>query len=570
MAGRWALVTIAMVSIAGRAVPAAACAGDCDGNGAVAIHELVTLVNVALERVGVERCSAGDLDRDGDVSVDEVVSGVNVALDGCLGSAPTPTATPGSSSLFQAIGIGADWGAHWSASSTAIDPRDNQDDAAFPPEICLIANAGFQSVRLYGEPVQTWMAVVEGVQAYNNGSLTCVAGHSGPPSKPLSVVYQVAICGPDPWSLPWNGAVTPQSIDSVTCRPVPGQMPPTMFVQSLQAEILKLKQVLRYAGPAFADTVKLALVGNEILFSKGTCTVGGAACSDERRLRVGIVRDRALLLGHAGGCAGAGDHVHAAVGLRSGRRSERPVHGRHQRPGVGVRVRSGAAGAQRRARRGERAADQHLAAGGRHDRHDARTARRDGAGAVVAPAARRRAAREDHRGERVSRSVGPGARRRVGAAVSVVHRGEQRRERHGARCEHLSGRRQRLSESGHQHARPQHRHRRPPADAVLPRLPGDVRRDRVAHRTARAPSTTTAASRRRATRRPRRRRICSRSTRTRRRSRFRCSCSSSSTRRPRPAPLPAARRRRKRTTACSPTTASSSRTSRRCCRRART
>jgi hypothetical protein len=97
----------------------------------------------------------------------------------------------------------------------------------------------------------------------------------------LSVVYQVAICGPDPGSLPWNGAVTPQSIDSVTCRPVPGQMPPAMFVQSLQAEILKLKQVLRYAGPAFADTVKLALVGNEILFSKGTCTVGGAACSDD-------------------------------------------------------------------------------------------------------------------------------------------------------------------------------------------------------------------------------------------------------------------------------------------------
>jgi hypothetical protein len=408
--GQLALATAALLILALHGTPALAqgCAGDCDGDGEVGIEELITLVNVALERADISVCRAGDVNADGAISIDEIIAGVNGALDNCAGAAtptptgcttascracasadtlcqpgqagsycctlnggffgnppatppagvndpldgcrfsgayvnptpnagdngcwsaagdgtcytqyvclsgatppptsaatatstatsggpsatatatpsgptPTPTATPtsGGSNLFQTIGIGADWGPHWSASTTSIDPRDNQDDAAFPPEICLVANAGMQSIRLYGENVQTWMAVVDGVQAYNQGALTCVADQSGPPATPLSVVYQAAICGPDPASLPWNGAVTPQSIDSVTCRPVPGQMEPPRFVESVQAEILKLKQVFQYAGPAFADTVKLVLVGNEILFSSGTCTNGGGTCSED-------------------------------------------------------------------------------------------------------------------------------------------------------------------------------------------------------------------------------------------------------------------------------------------------
>ena len=398
----WSLVLVA------QSPAAATCAGDCDADDTVTVDELVLMVNVALDSVGVERCSAGDTSGDGEISVDEIVAsvdrallgcgfistppctkescractaadtlcqpaqngsycctlnggffgnppatppaGVNDPLDGCRfsgiyanptpgagngcwsvagegtchtqyvclsgatppppgtatntpagatptatppggatatstatpnSSSPTPTATPGGgSSLYQSIGIGADWGAHWSASTTNIDPRDNQDDAAFPPEICLVANAGFQSVRLYGEPAQTWMAVVNGVQAYNQGTLSCVPGQQGPPSQPLSVVYEASICGPDPGSLPWNGAVTPATIGSVTCRPVAGQQEPVSFQASVQAEVLKLKQVLRYAGGAFADTVKLVFVGNEILFSSGSCNSGGAACSD--------------------------------------------------------------------------------------------------------------------------------------------------------------------------------------------------------------------------------------------------------------------------------------------------
>lgn len=262
-----ALAALLAISPAARAT----CAGDCNGNEAVSIDELVTMVSVALDQAPLSRCAAGDTNGDGEIAIAEIVAAVDRALAGCL-----LTETP---SLYQALGIGADWGAHWSASPSAIDPRDNQDDAAFPPEICLLANAGFQSIRLYGEPVATWMAVVEAVQAYNAGTLVCAAGQTGPPARKLAVVYEAAICGPDPASLPWNGAVTAATIGSVTCRTSAGQPTPPTFQQSVQAEILKLQQVLQYAGPAFADTVKLVFVGNEILFSKGTCSGSGAACS---------------------------------------------------------------------------------------------------------------------------------------------------------------------------------------------------------------------------------------------------------------------------------------------------
>jgi hypothetical protein len=426
----------ALLVVLPRAMHAQACAGDCDGSGAVAIHELVAMVGVALERLPLSVCLAGDTGGDGAIAIEEIIAGVDAALVGCGASAtptptisactsvqtlcqpgqsgsycctlngsffaaladcefsgnyadptpnttpgkngcwsaadstcqtqyvclsggtaatatatatatpptatathpasgsptasatpspggptptpsaspsatstatatcpstPTPTpsptgptqtpsatATPGAPNLYQALGIGADWGPHWSASTTAIDPRDNQDDSAFPAEICLVANAGFQSIRLYGENVETWMAVVQAVQTYNQGSLVCRTGQTMPPAQPLAVVYQVAICGPDPSSLPWNGAVTPDTIDTVTCRPAPGQMEQALFVQSLQAEILKLKQVLRYAGTAFADTVQLVFVGNEILFSRGTCAGGSDACSSNGDCASGV------------------------------------------------------------------------------------------------------------------------------------------------------------------------------------------------------------------------------------------------------------------------------------------
>src|SRR5512143_1232668 len=74
-------------------LPALACPGDCDGDGTVAIDELVVGVEIALGSAGVDRCSAADGDGDGQVAIHELIAAVNAALTCCAG--PTPTATAG-------------------------------------------------------------------------------------------------------------------------------------------------------------------------------------------------------------------------------------------------------------------------------------------------------------------------------------------------------------------------------------------------------------------------------------------------------------------------------------------
>lgn len=66
------------------------CAGDCDGDGAVVVDELIAAVGIALERAGLDTCGAGDRNGDGRVMVDELLAGVRGALQGC----PPPAAEP--------------------------------------------------------------------------------------------------------------------------------------------------------------------------------------------------------------------------------------------------------------------------------------------------------------------------------------------------------------------------------------------------------------------------------------------------------------------------------------------
>jgi hypothetical protein len=69
------------------------CTGDCDGNGAVSIDELILGVNMALAGESTDDCP--DFDGNGShlVEIDELVRAVGVALDGC-GAGPTPTFPP--------------------------------------------------------------------------------------------------------------------------------------------------------------------------------------------------------------------------------------------------------------------------------------------------------------------------------------------------------------------------------------------------------------------------------------------------------------------------------------------
>lgn len=59
------------------------CVGDCDGNAAVAINELIRGVRIALGESTVGDCPAFDGDDNGSVSINELVGAVAAALEGC-------------------------------------------------------------------------------------------------------------------------------------------------------------------------------------------------------------------------------------------------------------------------------------------------------------------------------------------------------------------------------------------------------------------------------------------------------------------------------------------------------
>lgn len=60
-----------------------ACAGDCNGDGQVAINELVAGVNIALGSASVDSCASLDTNGDGSVGISELVAAVSRALEGC-------------------------------------------------------------------------------------------------------------------------------------------------------------------------------------------------------------------------------------------------------------------------------------------------------------------------------------------------------------------------------------------------------------------------------------------------------------------------------------------------------
>ncbi len=66
------------------------CCGDCNNDMMVAINELVTCVNIALDTSPLAQCPACDCDDSGGVEINDLVGAVNRALEGC-GDGETPT-----------------------------------------------------------------------------------------------------------------------------------------------------------------------------------------------------------------------------------------------------------------------------------------------------------------------------------------------------------------------------------------------------------------------------------------------------------------------------------------------
>ena len=91
------LVTVGILSLSvARPAAAQSCVGDCDGDGAVAINELVLAVAIAVGAAPLEQCpSLGPAP----IGIDRLIAAVNGALCAC-GPCPTPpptrtpTATP--------------------------------------------------------------------------------------------------------------------------------------------------------------------------------------------------------------------------------------------------------------------------------------------------------------------------------------------------------------------------------------------------------------------------------------------------------------------------------------------
>jgi hypothetical protein len=68
---------------AGECVVVPSCAGDCDGNGRVAVAEIIRAVNGALRLADVASCSGADTGGDGLIGIDELVAAVRNSVEGC-------------------------------------------------------------------------------------------------------------------------------------------------------------------------------------------------------------------------------------------------------------------------------------------------------------------------------------------------------------------------------------------------------------------------------------------------------------------------------------------------------
>ena len=75
----------------------AQCVGDCNGDGMVAINELITGVNIAQGATPLSQCPSFDVNGDNMVGINELITAVNNALNGCVpvGTERTFTLDPG-------------------------------------------------------------------------------------------------------------------------------------------------------------------------------------------------------------------------------------------------------------------------------------------------------------------------------------------------------------------------------------------------------------------------------------------------------------------------------------------
>jgi hypothetical protein len=155
-----AVLGTALFGIGGAARAQDACTGDCDGNGQVAINELILGVNIALENTAVTACPVFDANSDDMVAINELITGVNNALDGC----PVPPVTELEARRVATAPTGLD------------DPLWN-GIAPFAPDLSNISTG-----LLYGDGQLNMSGTFDGVDEFNGGepaNLELRAVHDG-------------------------------------------------------------------------------------------------------------------------------------------------------------------------------------------------------------------------------------------------------------------------------------------------------------------------------------------------------------------------------------------------------
>jgi hypothetical protein len=176
---------------------------------------------------------------------------------------------------FAKMGLGANYGPHYNAFDSYLgytnysDAKNSVMESSVPVDFQQLQDAGFQTVRAYGDSAQVWIAMIneatppaqtggtrERHHSHNNSSRppTQTGGSQAPASgSKMNIVYTVALCGSnidDPNHCCLKG---------VYCSG-------PRFFELLSYAKIQLGQVIDQVGPKyFQNAVKLVLVGNEAL-----------------------------------------------------------------------------------------------------------------------------------------------------------------------------------------------------------------------------------------------------------------------------------------------------------------
>lgn len=146
------------------------------------------------------------------------------------------------SDYYTKIGIGANLAPHFASG----DKKNNEYQASVPLDVQQLQEAGFQTIRAYGDPAKDWIALINA--AKNNLLANGQAGANG--TNTMGIVYQVAVCQGD------------AGTSNHSCINISG----STFEDQLAFDKIQLQQVIREVGAAtFQQVVKLILVGNEDL-----------------------------------------------------------------------------------------------------------------------------------------------------------------------------------------------------------------------------------------------------------------------------------------------------------------